>query len=179
MRPSRIYLLLKYASTYLTKALILEVGMSSVRTVKAARYLTLIVLTATVLGIMLNSTGLLDADRADAAEIHQLAATLPTIFFVAAIWMIQRAHAAIARGEAIEAALGALLERLGICLFLGGIARVFGQLWLIRLALGVRTSWAWFDVAAITLGCVGLLLFALARPLRDAAKVRAELAEIV
>ncbi|HEX8301726.1 DUF2975 domain-containing protein [Sphingomonas sp.] len=151
--------------------------MSNVKLVRAARYLTLMVLALAVLGVMLNSIGLLDASRD--ARIRHLAATLPTLFYVAAIWMIQRAHAAIGRGDAVETALAALLERLGICLFLGGIARVFGQLWIVRLALGVPASWAWFDVAAVTLGCVGLLLFVLARPLREAAKVRTELAEIV
>lgn len=151
--------------------------MSNATLVRAARYLTLMILALSVLGIMLNSIGMLDAGGA--AWIRHLAAKLPMLFYVAAIWMIQRAHAAIARGDAVEAALAALLERLGICLFLGGIARVFGQLWIIRLALGVPTSLAWFDAAAVTLGCVGLLLFVLARPLREAAKARTELAEIV
>lgn len=153
--------------------------MSNVEVVKGARYLTLIVLALALLGVMLNSTGLLSADVAGAAKIRYLAATLPTLFYLAAIWMLQRAHAAIARGEAVEPALATLLERLGVCLFFGGIARVFGELLLVRLLLGVQTSWAWIDVAAITLGCVGLLLFVLARPLRDAVKARAELAEIL
>lgn len=153
--------------------------MLSLNVAKAARYPTAIVLALALLGVMLNSTDLLDADVAGAAKARYLAATLPTLFYVAAIWIIQRAHAAIARGDEVEPALATLLERLGICLFFGGIARVFGELLLVRLLLGVQTSWAWFDVAAITLGCVGLLLFALARPLRDAARARAELAEIL
>lgn len=153
--------------------------MSNVRLVQWARYLTLLVLTVALLGVILNNLGLLDASRGEAARIRQFAAVLPTLFYIAAIWMIQRAHVAISRGDGVEAALASLLERLGICLFLGGIARVFGQLWIIRLVLGAPASWAWFDVGAITLGSVGLLLFVLARPLRDAAKARTELAEIV
>ncbi|UUL83792.1 hypothetical protein [Sphingomonas qomolangmaensis] len=153
--------------------------MSNLRIVKGARYLTLIVLAFALLGVVLNSTGLLDAERAEGTKIKYLVATLPTVFYLAAIWMIQHAHAAIAKGEAVEAALATLLEHLGICLFLGGVARVFGELWLVRLLLGVSTSQGIFDVAAITLGCVGLLLFVLARPLRDAVRARAELAEIL
>lgn len=151
--------------------------MSSVRLVQWARYLTLLVLMVALLGVISNNLGLLDCPYA--VKIRRVAAILPTLFYIAAIWMIQRAYAAIARGDAVEAALATLLERLGLCLFLGGIARVFGQLWIIRLALGGPASWAWFDVGAMTLGSIGLLLFILARPLRDAAKARTELAEIL
>lgn len=151
--------------------------MSSVRLVQWARYLTLLVLMVALLGVISNNLGLLDCPYT--VKIRRVAAILPTLFYIAAIWMIQRAYAAIARGDAVEAALATLLERLGLCLFLGGIARVFGQLWIIRMALGAPASWAWFDVGAMTLGSIGLLLFILARPLRDAAKARTELAEIL
>lgn len=153
--------------------------MANVTVVKVVRYLTMIVLACALIGVMLNSTGLFDADVAEPAKARFVAATLPTLFFLLAIWMVQRAHAAIAKGKAVEPALATLLERLGICLFFGGVARVFGELLLLRLLLGVRTSWAWFDMAAMTLSCVGLLLFALARPFRDAASARAELNEIL
>ena len=149
------------------------------RHISTVRFLTLGVLACVIAGVALNSIGLFDPARTDAAKVRQLAATLPTLFYLAAIWMIARAHAAIVGGEAVEAALGALLERLGACLFLGGLARVFGELWVVKLVLGTTGSWAWFDVAAITSGCVGLLMIALARPLRDAARARAELAEIL
>lgn len=153
--------------------------MAYVQVAKGARYLTAIVLALALLGVMLNSTGLFDAGIAGATKVRYLAGALPTVFFLAAIAIVQRAHAKIAGGEAVLPALGKLLERLGVCLFLGGMARVFGELLLVRLILGAQTSWAWFDVAAITLGCVGLLLLALARPLRDAAMAHAELAEIL
>ncbi|WP_404336297.1 hypothetical protein AB2M62_18845 [Sphingomonas sp. MMS12-HWE2-04] len=153
--------------------------MASVRLVHWARYLTLLVLVVGFLGVTMNNLSLLDADCSYAVKVRRFAAMLPSLFYLAAIWMIQRAHAAIARGDAVESALATLLERLGACLFLGGIARVFGQLWIIRLALGEPASFAWFDVGAMTLGSLGLLLFILARPLRDAAKARTELAGIV
>jgi hypothetical protein len=151
--------------------------MSNVWLARSARYLTLLVFAFALSGLMLNSTGLLEGDHA--YRIRYLAASLPTLFYLAAIWTIQRAYAAIARGDAVETALATLLEGLGVCLFLGGIARVFGQLWIPRLILGDRTSYAWFDVAAFTLGSLGLLLFIMARPLREAAQARAELDEIV
>lgn len=151
-------------------------GSGEVRTV---RMLTILVLVALVLGLSLNATGLVDAEADETAKRLQLIGMLPTIFYLAAIWVIQRAFSAIAKGDAVEIALARLLGWLGVCLFLGGIARVFGEPWLTRLVLERPWSWVYFDVAAITLGCIGLLLVIVARPLREAARIRAELSEIV
>jgi hypothetical protein len=140
---------------------------------------TTMVLVLTGAGVLLNSTGLLAGEVAGSAKVRLAAGLLPTLFYLAAIGMVQRAHAAIVRGEAVEATLARLLERLGICLLLGGLARVFGEIWIVRLIAGGVSSVAWFDVAAITLGCVGLLLVLLARPLRAAGQARAELADIL
>lgn len=142
------------------------------------RYATLGVLVLVLLAVGFNSTGLFADEVGSAAKVAQLAALLPSLFFIAAIWMVERAFHAISAGQPIEAALVALLQRLGLCLFLGGLAFVFGQPWLSNLATGTRTL-AWFDIPAITLGCLGLLMIVMARPLRQAAEAQAELAEIV
>jgi len=140
-----------------------------------ARNLTLMVLALLVLGMVLNATGLFAPDRGGTAKLLQMITMLPMLCYLAAIWMIHRAFAALARGDAVEQTVAKLLVRVGACMFLGGILRVFAEPWLTRFVLGRPWPWANFDVAAITLGVAGLLLILLARPLRHAARMRAEL----
>jgi hypothetical protein len=148
------------------------------RNPKMARYATRGVLAVVIMGVVLNGSVFLDPARNQAATIQQAAATVPALFFIAGIWMIERAFKAITLGEAVEAALSILLQRLGFCLFVGGLSFVFAQPLLTKVLLGT-SAWAWFDVPAITLGCLGLLLIVLARPLREAAEARSELEEIL
>ncbi|GMN04319.1 hypothetical protein [Erythrobacter sp. MTPC3] len=152
--------------------------MSIIRNARLARYATLGVLVLVLLAMGLSILFLFDEGRSAEAKIQHFAATLPSLFFVGGIWMTERAFKAIAVGQAVELALSNLLERLGICLFLGGMAFVFGRPLILK-ALLDSSAWGWFDVPAITLGCVGLLLFVLGRPLRVAAAARAELDEIL
>ena len=145
---------------------------------KLARYATWSVLAIVLLGVGLNSTGLLAAERDYASAVRQVAATIPSLFFIGGIWMVERAFKAIERGQEVEAALSNLMTRLGFCLLAGGLAFVFAQPLLTKAVLG-SSPWGWFDVPAITLGCLGLLLRVLARPLREAAEARSELEEIL
>mgnify|MGYP001170499938 CR=1 FL=1 len=145
---------------------------------KFARYATLVVLVCVVLAVAMNSTGLFAQEVGRAAKLQQIAALVPSVFFIAAIWMVERAFRAISDGQPLELALVALLRRMGMCLFLGGLTFVFVQPWLNKLLLGA-TPIAWFDIPAITLGCLGLLMVVMARPLREAAEAQAELGEIV
>ncbi|WP_374406047.1 hypothetical protein [Pelagerythrobacter sp.] len=145
---------------------------------KLARFATLGVLSFVLLGITLNGTGLFAPDASRAAIVNQVAGLIPALFFVAGIWMVGRAFRAISRGEAVEVALSSLMTRLGACLFVGGLAFVFAQPILTKAILGT-SPWGWFDIPSITLGCLGLLLMAMARPLREAADARTELGEIL
>lgn len=154
-------------------------GTRSEREAAIARNLTLVVLVALGLGMTLNATGLLAPDRSGSAKLVQVVTMLPMLCYLAAIWMIQRAFAALARDQAVEQVVATLLVRLGACLFVGGMLRVFGEPWLTRLVLGRPWPWANVDGAAVALGCAGLLLVLLARPVRHAARMRAELDEIL
>lgn len=143
------------------------------------RIATLAVLAAVLLGTALNATGLFDPAVSADMKTRHLIMQLPSIFFIAAIWMVARAFHAIAAGEAVEQALANLLQRLGTCLLLGGGSFVFIQPLLLRSLTSQPAGWVWFDVPAMTLGCLGLMLFLMSSPLREAGKARAELAEIL
>lgn len=149
--------------------------MTSLIGVRYARFATIAALIFVVCGLMLNSTGLLSPDVSVEAHIRHAAGLVPSLFYVAGIWMIERAFRSIERGQRIEAALGTLMKRLGHCLFFGGIAFVFVQPVLLKTLTSHWSAWIWWDVPSITLGCLGLLLFTMAEPLRDAATARAEM----
>lgn len=154
-------------------------GITNQRDAAIARNLTLMVLAALAVGMALNATGLIAPDHSGSAKLVQLITMLPMLCYLAAIWTIHRAFAALVRGCAVEQTVAKLLVQLGALMFLGGILRVFAEPWLTRFVLGRPWPWANVDVAAITLGAAGLLLILLARPLRHAARMRAELDEIL
>jgi hypothetical protein len=144
-----------------------------------ARLATRAVVLLTLLAIGLNSIDLFNPVVSTSAKLEGMIKLFPSLFFVASIWMVERAFKAISIGEAVEIALGDLMKRLGICLFLGGISFVFLQPLLLRLVLPNFFAVAWFDVPSITLGCLGLLLFLMARHLKDAGLLRAEMDDIL
>ncbi|HEY0624016.1 hypothetical protein [Sphingomonas sp.] len=150
-------------------------GTRNERDAAIARNLTLAVLAVLALGMALNATGLAAPDRGGSAKLVQLITMLPMLCYLAAIWTIYRAFAALARGNAVEGVVATLLVQVGALMFLGGMLHVFAEPWLTRFALGRPWPWANFDVTAITLGAAGLLLILIARPLRHAARMRAEL----
>jgi len=102
---------------------------------------------------------------------------LPMFFYLWAIWAVQRAIASISRGDVFGLVVPRLLTQVGLALFFGGIVNVFVAPILIKLVTG-RGGLAAYDVAAITLGVVGLALVVVAQLLRQAAAMRAELDEI-
>lgn len=140
-----------------------------------ARNLTALVVAVLALGMALNSSGLIMPGASASVKLVQVITMLPMLCYLAAVWTIHRAFAALSRGDAVERTVAKLLVQVGTCMFLGGILRVFAEPWLTRLVLDRPWPWANFDVAAIALGTAGLLLILLARPLRDAARMRVEL----
>lgn len=142
---------------------------------RRAQGATLGVLALVSMAIALNSVGMAGSAAGTDARIAQAIHTIPSLFFVAAIWLTQRAFGAMARGEAIEAALGRLVPGIGTCLVAGGATFVFVQPLLLRAFTERYSAIAWFDVPAITLGCLGLLLIALSAAFRSAAQKSAEL----
>lgn len=144
-----------------------------------ARLATRSVLLLTLFAICLNSIDFFYPDVPATIKIEKTINLLPSVFFVAGIWMIERAFKAISVGETVEAVLGNLMTRLGLCLFFGGLSFVFLQPLLLTLMLPEWFGVAWFDVPSITLGCLGLLLFFMARQLKEAGLLRAEMEEIL
>lgn len=141
----------------------------------AARLFAFVTLAMLVIGLVLNGTGLFAGDGDSEVRAIQAVTFLPLVCYSAAIWLIARAFGALARGEAVEMIVARLLVRLGACLFAGGALRVFGEPWLIRLIIDRPWPFANFDIAAVALAFVGLLLILLAGPLREAARMRADL----
>lgn len=144
-----------------------------------ARLATRSVLLLTLFAIGLNSIGFFYPDVPTSIKIEMAITLLPSVFFVAGIWMVELAFKAISVGETVEAALSNLMTRLGLCLFFGGVSFVFLQPLLLTLMLPDWFAVAWFDVPSITLGCLGLLLFFMARQLKEAGLLRAEMEEIL
>lgn len=153
--------------------------MQDMQRLNIVRIATGAVLLVVLSGTVLNGSGLFDPAISTDMKTRHLIMQVPSIFFIAAIWMVGRAFHAIAAGEAVEQALANLLQRLGLCLFLGGLSFVFLQPLLLRGLTSASSGWVWFDVPAMTLGCLGLMLVFLSAPFRDAAAARAELAEIL
>lgn len=145
------------------------------RVVKAAQWLVLLALGFMLAGLSLNGTGVFDTGRSDAERVIQAVGFLPLICYCTAIGLVALAFGALGRGEAVDQVVARLLVRLGICLVAGGALRVFGEPWLIRLIIDRPWPVAHFDVAAIALATVGVLLILLAGRLREAAHMRAEL----
>ncbi len=141
----------------------------------AARLFAVVTLAMLIVGLVLNGTGLFAGDGDYDVQVFQVVTFLPLICYCVAIWLIARAFGALARGEAAEMIVARLLVRVGACLFAGGVLRVFGEPWLIRLILDRPWPFANFDIAAVSLAFVGLLLILLSGPLREAARMRADL----
>ena len=146
---------------------------------RRARLATRAVLLLTLFAIGLNYIDLFDPVVSASAKVEAMIKLFPSVFFIAGIWMVERAFKAISVGQAVESALGDLMKRLGLCLFFGGISFVFLQPLLLTLLVPDWFAVAWFDVPSITLGCLGLLLFFMARHLNDAGLLRAEMEEIL
>jgi hypothetical protein len=111
-------------------------------------------------------------------SVGQLVWRMPLIFYLWAVWSVRRAIVAIGRGEGHDEAIAQLIGRVGLALFLGGIATVFVSPWLAAWING-RGSFAFYDVSAITVGVVGAALVLVARLLGQAAAMRRELDEII
>ena len=107
-----------------------------------------------------------------------LAEALPMPFFLAAIWSIRRAVLMVGAGAALRSLVSAMLARVGLALLLGGLAMVVAVPTIVWLTTG-KGAVLRYDVAAITVGVVGLGLMILARVVAEAEELQAELDEIL
>ena len=103
----------------------------------------------------------------------------PTLFYLFAVWSIGSALGQLAKGRLIQPILGRALRHVGIALGLGGLLSVFGITNISRLIGGDQGSFAYFDVAGMTLGMIGGALFLLGRVVDQADRIQSELDEMI
>lgn len=104
---------------------------------------------------------------------------LPTLFYLFAVWAVGAAMGQLSKGRLIQPILVHALRRVGLSLGLGGLFSVFGVTNIARLIEGGRGSFAYFDVAGMTLGMIGGALFLLGGVMEQAGRVQAELDEMI
>jgi hypothetical protein len=103
----------------------------------------------------------------------------PSLLYLFAVWSIGSAMGQLAEGRLIRPTLSSALRRVGLALGFGGVLSVFGITNLMRLLGDERSSWAYFDVAGMTLGMIGGALFLLGRVLDQATRIQAEMDEMI
>ena len=103
----------------------------------------------------------------------------PACLYLFAVWSIGSALGQLAKGRLIQPTLSDALRRVGLALGFGGLLSVFGISNLMRLLGDERSSWAYFDVAGMTLGMIGGALFLLGRVIDQASRLQAEMDELI
>ena len=103
----------------------------------------------------------------------------PSLLYLFAVWSIGSGLGQLAKGRWIQPTLSSALRRVGLALGFGGVLSVFGVTNLMRLLGDERSSWAYFDVAGMTLGMIGGALFLLGRVLDQATRLQAEMDEMI
>jgi hypothetical protein len=103
----------------------------------------------------------------------------PSLLYLFAVWSIGSALGQLEKGRLIQPTLSSALRRVGLALGFGGLLSVFGVTNLMRLLGDERSSWAYFDVAGMTLGMIGGALFLLGRVLDQATRLQAEMDEMI
>jgi len=153
------------------------------RSARSRRFLTLLAVVLAGL-FVLERFGLVATQLAGGADAWrrlavQAVAVSPEVFWLAALWWVRQALAAFARGDIFAPTVARMLERVGATLAAGALAATFVVPPLQR-ALGADPGyWIAFDVAGVVLGALGLALAVIARVLRRAAAVQAELDEMI
>ena len=119
---------------------------------------------------------------AGGASLHRLAYQLvvacPEVFYLLALWWIRQALAAFARGELYAPTITRMLDRVGVMLVAGALVNVFMVPAAARLLGFSPGYWIAFDVSGLVLAATGLSLTIIARVLRSASGLQAELDEI-
>lgn len=103
----------------------------------------------------------------------------PALLYLFGVWSIGSALGQLAKGRLIQPTLSSALRRVGLALGFGGLLSVFGVTNLMRLLGDERSSWAYFDVAGMTLGMIGGALFLLGRVIDQASLLQAEMDEMI
>jgi hypothetical protein len=108
----------------------------------------------------------------------EIVSAIPETLFLAGLWDVRRALTGFARGDLFGPSITRVLDRVGLFLAVGSLARIAlvpGVCGLLGFGPGY---WIAFDASAMVLGAIGLSLRALALVLQHASALQAELDEI-
>jgi len=108
----------------------------------------------------------------------QTASAIPEGLFLLGLWWVRETLSAFARGELFGPQVTRMLDRVGIVLVCGSIARIFIVPGVCRLLGFGWDYWIAFDASGMVLAAMGLALKAIAGVLRRASTIAAELDEI-
>lgn len=108
-----------------------------------------------------------------------LAQVMPALGYVYALWAVQRALGDLAAGRMFDQAVPRAMRQIGIGVLAGALLNVFVVTNLVRMIVGGRGSYLYFDLSGIVLGVVGAALVMLARVVDQARELQAELDEIL
>ncbi len=95
------------------------------------------------------------------------------------VWSIGRAMGELSKGRLFQPTVADALRRVGLALGIGGVFSVFIMTNVIRLIDETKGGYLHFDVPGMTLGMIGGALFLLGRVVDQAARVEAELDEMI
>ena len=109
----------------------------------------------------------------------RLVVALPALGYLWALWSAQRALGDLAAGRTFQPTVSRAMRHIGAGVLVGALVEVFALTNLMRLVLGGRGSYLYFDLSAIVLGVVGAALVLLARLVDEARALQVELDEIV
>ena len=107
-----------------------------------------------------------------------LAQVMPALGYVFALWAVQRALGDLAAGRLFDQTVPRAMRQIGMGVLIGALLNVFVVTNLVRLIIGGRGSYLYFDLSGIVLGVVGAALVMLARVVDQARELQAELDEI-
>ena len=105
-------------------------------------------------------------------------AAVPALLYLAALWRVRQALAAIAGGDLFTPVLARLLRQVGVLLFLGAACAVALAPLLHRLAGDAFPRLIEYDVANFVLGAIGIAFTFLARLFDRAVGLQRELEDI-
>ncbi len=112
-------------------------------------------------------------------KLEGVVVSLPAACYLFGVWAIGRALGEIAKGRPIQAALRAVLRRVGVSLAAGSLISVFVVGGLARLAGSSHSDYVNFSVASMTLGMIGAALYLLSHVVDQALAAQAELNEMI
>lgn len=112
-------------------------------------------------------------------KLQAFISNLPAIGYLFGVWSIGRALGEIAKGRPVQAALHAVLRKVGVSLGASSLISVFAIGSLLRLAGVDKGGYVRFDIAGMTLGMIGAALFLLGHILDHALAAQAELDEMI